>query len=151
MKIFSLQCFPKTTTTQLYSSSATPKAKKQIDEERLTHEDRVINITKLSADQLHPEVSKIQQLQQQNKLLQDVTLIAPVEEKIQKAKKEELAWRITPSAETNKLLQHYLMLSKIRLTCKSRQIIADINLTFPFFSFGRHYNNGRIRNGTGTI
>lgn len=31
---------------------------------------------------------------------------------------EELPWRITPSLELNKLVSHYLMLSKIRLTCE---------------------------------
>lgn len=33
-------------------------------------------------------------------------------------KPEELPWRITPSSDLSKLLNHYLMLSKIRLTCK---------------------------------
>lgn len=33
-------------------------------------------------------------------------------------KVEELAWRITPSPDYSKLFHHYLMLSKIRLTCK---------------------------------
>lgn len=33
-------------------------------------------------------------------------------------KPEEMPWRITPSQDLSKLLNHYLMLSKIRLTCR---------------------------------
>lgn len=112
------QYFPQTTKTQLYSSSsATPKPKQQIDEERINHEDRVVNITKLTIQELQPEIAKIQQLQDDNAKL---VAKASYDQNKQKAlkKKEELAWRVTPSPELNQLVNHYLMLSKIRLTCK---------------------------------
>lgn len=91
------------------------QAKKQIDEEKINHEDRVVNITKLSVEHLHPVTSNIQQLEQ------SVRLRDPVNDQSRAKsakKKDELAWRITPSAELNQLVNHYLMLSKIRLTCK---------------------------------
>lgn len=115
------QSLPKATTTTLfYSSAATPKAKKQIDEERLNHEDRVVNITKLSIQELHPEISKLHQLPDQNERLAD-DQSRPKTAK----KKDELAWRITPSAELNQLVNHYLMLSKIRLTCKLKESLES--------------------------
>jgi hypothetical protein len=33
-------------------------------------------------------------------------------------KPEELPWRVTPTTESGKLMSHYLMLSKFRLTCE---------------------------------
>jgi hypothetical protein len=33
-------------------------------------------------------------------------------------KEPELPWRITPSTDSSNIVKHYLMLSKIRLTCK---------------------------------
>lgn len=116
------QCFPKATTTTLfYSSAATPKAQKQIDEERINHEDRVVNITKLTIEELQPEISKIQQLQEQNARLVEATGKVDEDDKNKQKtvkKKDELPWRITPSPELNQLVNHYLMLSKIRLTCE---------------------------------
>lgn len=118
MSLMYFQYFPQTTKTQLYSSSsATPKPKQQIDEERINHEDRVVNITKLTIQELQPEIAKIQQLQDDNAKL---VAKASYDQNKQKAlkNKEELAWRVTPSPELNQLVNHYLMLSKIRLTCK---------------------------------
>lgn len=46
---------------------------------------------------------------------------------IQNTKNEEvkalrdLPWQITPSKEVDRRLKHYLMLSKIRLTCENHQ------------------------------
>lgn len=116
--------FKATTTTHFYSSAATPKAKKQIDEERINHEDRIVNITKLSIQELQPEISKIQQLQEQNvRLTEAAGTDDPARQKTAK-KKDELAWRLTPSADLNQLVNHYLMLSKIRLTCKLNKICS---------------------------
>lgn len=116
MSFISFQCFPKTTTTtQFYSSSANPKAKQKLDEERINHEDR-INITKLTVQEFHPEIAKIQKLQDNVKLAARAD-VDQIRQKVTK-KKEELAWRMTPSPELNQLVNHYLMLSKIRLTCK---------------------------------
>lgn len=42
-----------------------------------------------------------------------------------KSKKEpELAWQVTPSTDLSKLGNHYLMLSKIRLTSKEMVILS---------------------------
>lgn len=75
-----------------------------------------MNITKLTVE----EISKIQQLQEQNARLHEVAAVVTDEQNKQRnvKKKDELAWRVTPSAELNQLVNHYLMLSKIRLTCK---------------------------------
>jgi hypothetical protein len=91
-----------------------------VDEEGIAHEDRVVNVTKLTVQQLQPEISKIQQFQEQNERLQAVEVATDEKSNRQKVvkKKEELAWRITPSPELNQLINHYLMLSKIRLTCE---------------------------------
>lgn len=91
-----------------------------------------MNITKLTIEQLQPEVSKIQQLQEQTERLQEKDETARVKTV---KKKEELPWRITPSPELNQLVNHYLMLSKIRLTCELRNFnfqkpIAKLILTF---------------------
>lgn len=56
-------------------------------------------------------------------------------------KTDELPWRITPSAEFNTLMNHYLMLSKFRLTCellnstKIRTLpISSFSLIFKFLA-----------------
>lgn len=156
MKLFRLfsQCFNQTTTTtQFYSSSATPNARKQVEEERINHEDRVVNITKLTIEQLQPEISKIQQLQQQNERLQEAAVTTVDDRSRQKVKKkEELAWRVTPSPELNQLVNHYLMLSKIRLTCKLHFRHFQVwKIIFSASSFSCSDHNGWLCNGTSTV
>jgi hypothetical protein len=90
-----------TQSTKLYSSPAL--SKKKIDEDKVNHEEVVL--TNISIQQLQPEIAKIAQS------INEVKVAKPRID-------EELPWRITPSPETNKLTKHYLMLSKIRLTCK---------------------------------
>lgn len=78
-----------------------------------------MNITKLTVEHLKPEISKIQQLKEQNERLQEgAGKASDLTQQNAVKKKEELPWRITPSAELNQLVNHYLMLSKIRLTCE---------------------------------
>lgn len=84
-----------------------------------------MNITKLSIQELQPEISKIQQLQDQNvRLTEAAGTDDPARQKTTK-KKDELAWRLTPSADLNQLVNHYLMLSKIRLTCKLKESLES--------------------------
>lgn len=40
-------------------------------------------------------------------------------------REQELPWRITPSQDINRRFKHYLMLSKIRLTCKKNYILIN--------------------------
>lgn len=80
----------------------------------MNHEHRVVNITKLTIQELQPELEKIQRLQDET-----VKVASRIEDKQKTTKKkDELPWRLTPSAELNQLVNHYLMLSKIRLTCE---------------------------------
>ena len=164
INVVNFQCFPKaSTTTKFYSSSsaaaATPKAKKQIEEERISHEDRVVNITKLSIQELQPEIAKIQKLQAENERLQAEAVAGSVanDDKIRQKtskKKEELPWRITPAAEPGQLVNNYLMLSKIRLTCEFciygelGRTLTDLKL---FNSFGGDNIDGWLRDGTCSI
>lgn len=135
-KIFrQFQCFTKTTTTTHYSSSAaTPKPRKQLDEEKLNHEDRVVNITKLTVEHLHPDKTKLEQFQLQNERLTEAieaTTVDLTKPKVVK-KKEELPWRITPTP--GNLVNHYMMLSKIRLTCELLKLRTEsLNSRFVLF------------------
>ena len=99
-----LQNFPQSTTL-LYSSAAAPQ--KKIDDEKLNHED--VLVTKVAT--IHPIQTDIA------KVLQNEVKIQT--NQVTNRKEPELPWRITPSTDSSNLVKHYLMLSKIRLTCKS--------------------------------
>ena len=104
-----LQNFPQF--TKLYSSPSAAAVQKKIDEDKLNHEDEVVTTTKISIQQLsnHPaDLSKL--------ALENLTTTIKQNNELTVAK--ELPWRITPSQDINRRFKHYLMLSKIRLTCK---------------------------------
>lgn len=92
----------------------------------MNHEDRVVNITKLTIEQLQPEITK--QIQQLEKLKEGAVVVTAIDDQQTKPKtvkkKDELPWRITPMPGTNNLIGHYMMLSKIRLTCKSEAFFS---------------------------
>lgn len=52
-----------------------------------------------------------------------------------KKKEEEDPWRITPIADSSKLLQQYLMLSKFRLTCKFSNFILKIKMIADIYLY----------------
>lgn len=91
-------------TTKLYSSP-TAAAKSKLDDDELLVEK--ISIQKISPDiaqVISPSDVNIQQSRNNNAA------------QVAVRKELELPWRITPSTDQNKLVKHYLMLSKIRLT-----------------------------------
>lgn len=57
---------------------------------------------------------------------QEATISAAVDE-VKKGNKELVQWQVTPTNDLSKLLNHYLMLSKIRLTSKTRKL-GEISL-----------------------
>lgn len=75
-----------------------------------------MNIAKVNVEQLKQNpiiATQIQQLQ-----LDKISAVSNDNTKLKAVKiNDELPWRITPGG-TNSLLKNYLMLSKIRLTCK---------------------------------
>jgi hypothetical protein len=104
-----LQNFPQSTTV-LYSSAA---PQKKIDHEKLNHED--VLVTKVAS--IHPLQTDIA------KVIQDE--VKAQTRQVAVRKEPELPWRITPSTDANNLVKHYLMLSKIRLTCKFQNNKCD--------------------------
>lgn len=88
-------------------------AQKKIDDDKLNHEDVVV--TKISLqDVAQQDLSKVIQTG-----VEQLTTSIKKNEQVKVIKREqELPWRITPSQDLNRRLKHYLMLSKIRLTCK---------------------------------
>jgi hypothetical protein len=75
-------------------------------------------VTKVALHQIQPpDLSKI--VQENVKELQKSINSKESALKVIKQKEVELPWRITPSTDTSKLVKHYMMLSKIRLTCKT--------------------------------
>lgn len=99
--------------TKFYSSpSAAAAVQKKNDEDKLNHEDEVVT-TKISIQ--HPaDLSKLALQNLTTTIKQQNELTAVVVKR-----EQELPWRITPSQDINRRFKHYLMLSKIRLTCKS--------------------------------
>lgn len=94
------------------SSAAKPKPRNIIEDERITtnnNNNNEVKITKISLQDLH----KLQQSQ----LPHEGTITQTIQKTTAK-KTDELPWRITPSPDFNQLMNHYLMLSKFRLTCK---------------------------------
>jgi hypothetical protein len=79
----------------------------------LNHEDVVV-ATKIQVHHPAAELSKVLQ----SGVEQLTTSIGKQNEEVKVVKVRELPWRITPSQEVDRRFKHYLMLSKIRLTCK---------------------------------
>lgn len=81
-------------------------SQRKLDDDKINHHEDLV-VTNVSIQDIQPDIAKV---------LQDVNLqqnaVAAVRKEV------ELPWRITPSNDQNKLVKHYLMLSKIRLTCK---------------------------------
>lgn len=98
-------------TSLFFSSSAAPVTKAR----KLDEDDTDISRSVTIQQTISPELSKIPQIETNfhDGIIKDEPFAA--QQKISK-KKDELSWRITPSAELNQLVNHYLMLSKIRLT-----------------------------------
>lgn len=94
-----------------------------------------MNVTTIKVHHLKPDLSRIQKLQEEDEKLQEGAGKVSNLQNQQRAvkKKEELPWRITPSAEANQLLNHYLMLSKIRLTCEQELLsyLRHLMISFP--------------------
>ena len=69
----------------------------------------------IKLETINPLITKEHHL---NPAIVATQVISPIDEKKKTTKKrpEEFKWRITPSPELNKLVSHYAMLSKIRLT-----------------------------------
>lgn len=87
-------------TAVLYSSA---KPQKKID-----HDDIVLT-TKVATIPIQTDIAKV---------LQNEVSIQTTRPAVSR-KQPELPWRMTPAeADSNSLVKHYLMLSKIRLTCK---------------------------------
>lgn len=91
-----------------------------------------------------------------NQILETLKDTKDVGDKKSAAKKpEEMPWRITPSQDLSKLLNHYLMLSKIRLTCNEFFYLLLFRLSWYFTIFnsssGRDYFDGRLCDGSSTF
>jgi hypothetical protein len=84
-----------------------------LDEDKLNHEDVVVS-TNVHVHHPAAELSKVLQSVEQL-----TTSIGKQSEEAKLVKVRELPWRITPSQEVDRRFKHYLMLSKIRLTCKT--------------------------------
>lgn len=63
------------------------------------------------------------------------TAYSPAIKKTTKKKAPEPEWRITPSTDLSQLGNHYLMLSKFRLTCKISSIPGSLFESFLTISF----------------
>lgn len=99
-----------------FSSSATPKPKNRVEDETISTDHNDIKVTKISLHNIQSDLDRLKQLQAQNEVV-DKTAATSTTGKPTK-KTDELPWRITPVAEFNQLMNHYLMLSKFRLTCE---------------------------------
>lgn len=87
-------------------------------------------VTKISIQQLQqPDISKVIQSGVEHL----ATTIKKNEEVKVIKREQELPWRITPSNDLNRRFKHYLMLSKIRLTCKEKFILFYSILKHLFF------------------
>jgi hypothetical protein len=110
-RFYFLQNFTQSTTKFYSSSIAAPR--KKLDEDKLIHEENR-QVTKVSVQKIEPDLVAAaaieRNVQQSNEKTTAVSAVA--------RKPPELPWRVTPSTEQNKLVKHYLMLSKIRLTCE---------------------------------
>lgn len=141
---FKLQCQITTTPPHQriqFSSSATPKPKNRHDDDtsRISADHNDIKVTNISLQNIQPELDRLKQLQEQNEAIAKATAttthIDPASQKALK-KTEELPWRITPVDDFNKLMSHYLMLSKFRLTCR---FFAQSNIIDRYRNFSSKF------------
>lgn len=100
---------------------------------------------KESAAIVYPETVSVDTVEQivRKSILDGKTAILPIQidvsipatkARVKLLKEPELPWQITPSADFSKLGNHYLMLSKIRLTSKT-DIPLDRHIGLNLISF----------------